>query len=1359
MTHRTVMRWLTLLALTFSTHVHGDEKLNPEPGVLWSDDFEALELHTNRHDGWGLGNPPQTSMTVKDGIVSVKEIGDRTYSHAQRYIPFDLVTNGQGFPFLKMKLAEGPGRMGVSNASTGGQGFASNLQGPGLFAIDLRKTSNLPKQKKPGMFALSLVVFGPRGHQPGPVTNIDWMKMTASNADAIEVALVDSQKEGEPGHGYVTLGDKLQLSVDTSTQVEQVTFELVDTRTGKPLKIDGRTSFPAVTDPDRLGRSWQVIVPVSFRSDTKFKTWYERKGKIHSGNTRVMAMAKVTGGPHQRLMGYMPYGFDLTTATKPGGSAKDIKAILEGKVMLEEDFDKPRAQPWRFIAGDQWVFLRGRFGELSDSSGPDGDGVWATGGEDWWSDYRVSADVAEEMDGAGSVYLAVRFQNPKNYYALEWLSSKGDSMRLVRCKDGIRYVISKSDGHKLDKLPFNMSVTVSGDFLVGYLNGQPVVDAYVGDFESGPMAIGEMGRKVLLDNIKVTRVVSEGKKSRFLRHLKFTSEMAPRYFLRDTGEMTIPFKVENTSEKPFEKVYVQVEFSEQVSSEQGKDWSEDEGAIFPSITREFSLLKPGETKPIPFRINTHHVKRGEYVLRTRVTIPREGLVRDEVFPFGIARNWNPERFNYFTWGMPRDEETIRDYVEHGHTMGIGGGRGQPIDWQYRGMPVPDEARPQRMGSSKKGSGRFHPLDLALKYGMLAGTNLQSNNGRHFPEEVYGKDSKGNRTRLPLPYHPRMREFSINFAQTFAKRYGQYPAYQLMNLNTETEYHNHTDYSELGLAKAKKEYGSAPPELATSMFGVAHTKVPGMAENGVIDDGHPLLKFYRWFWLKGEGFNEMAIDMAKAVKEVTPHMITIHDPAVRMPYFRDRHDGINPWDWTYTTPNALAMPYKLEVLRALAEPGNDKICNYVQVLWKGTIMSPENECPSATIIRLGLLHSMSRPVYSVGHWNTGWMRAPENLDRWEGVKRLHKELWKPLGPVFSNLKQDTKREVAFLVSHTNELFAPKFRGGWQKYSAFAAWHEAFLRASLPVDIVFEEDVAEGKLSNYRALFIPFCEVISRAAFEKIDKFARNGGEVIADHNLGFKVPDVKVLATNMDHMVYPNWAWRSVRNNQGVNAKKRLSLMWNTVDELKQTFGEARKKVPTADSEWLVINQREWDGTRYIFAINDKRSAGDQVGQHGVALEQGEPITGTITSPDENETKAVYDLVQHRKIDEKRKGSLLSWEYDYAPASGVLFALLSQEIARMEVKISGEVKKGEKFRIAVRILDAEGKPIHGLIPIRITLRDSQGSVSEYSDTFAVKNGAWQKEGFIASNDRIGTWSVKADDLASGLAVTKYFRVVE
>jgi hypothetical protein len=115
------MRWLTLLALTFSAHVYGDEKLNPEPGVLWSDDFEALELHTNRHDGWGLGNPPQTSMTVKDGIVSVKEIGDRTYSHAQRYIPFDLVTNGQGFPFLKMKLAKGPGRMGVSNASTGGQ--------------------------------------------------------------------------------------------------------------------------------------------------------------------------------------------------------------------------------------------------------------------------------------------------------------------------------------------------------------------------------------------------------------------------------------------------------------------------------------------------------------------------------------------------------------------------------------------------------------------------------------------------------------------------------------------------------------------------------------------------------------------------------------------------------------------------------------------------------------------------------------------------------------------------------------------------------------------------------------------------------------------------------------------------------------------------------------------------------------------------------------------------------------------------------------------------------------------------------------------------------------------------------------
>ena len=61
--------------------------------------------------------------------------------------------------------------------------------------------------------------------------------------------------------------------------------------------------------------------------------------------------------------------------------------------------------------------------------------------------------------------------------------------------------------------------------------------------------------------------------------------------------------------------------------------------------------------------------------------------------------------------------------------------------------------------------------------------------------------KSNKRRLPNPYHPKFREFSINLARTYAETYGAYPAYGLMNINTETEYHNHPDTSEQGLAWA------------------------------------------------------------------------------------------------------------------------------------------------------------------------------------------------------------------------------------------------------------------------------------------------------------------------------------------------------------------------------------------------------------------------------------------------------------------------------------------------------------------------------------------------------------------------------
>jgi hypothetical protein len=963
----------------------------------------------------------------------------------------------------------------------------------------------------------------------------------------------------------------------------------------------------------------------------------------------------------------------------------------------------------------------------------------------------------------GDFLLAARFQDPRNYYALEWSSSpegSGHILRLVRCIAGRRYEISHVTGvGGLDKPPFRLSLSVSGDYLTASLNGQQVLAGYAGDFLSGPVAIGGISRQILVDNVQVSRIVSQGKKQRFLRDFKFQYALAPRYFLRDTGKLDLPFTVTNTGTQALEQVHLDIALAGPATPSWGNEaqlGTATDTRLPPSLRLDIPRLEPGSTMTLSYPIDTRRLKSGEYVLHTRASLAREGLSRDEAYPIGIARNWNPDRFNYLTWGLPDDEAGIRDYAEHGHTLALVnvGGRGSELEWKHLGKPVPESEQPRSQGPAGLSTAKFSLLDYCLKYGILGGVNLQSNHGAHFPEEVRGK-FKNNVHGCVLPYHPRFREFSLNFARTYAQKFGAYPACRLFGINTETEFELQPDFSQVGLERSQRLFGGPPPEGCVAGDGLPGDQVPGLVTDGVIDEQHPVARYYRWFWNEGEGFNVLARDMAKVIREVNPAILTFHDPSARSPGIRDRHDGLNNFDWTYTNPNALTVPYKTEVLRSMAKPPFDVVCNYVQVLWKKGVTSPQDECPSAALIRLGLLYTTSRPVYA-GHWNTDWMRAEAHLDRWEAVKDLNETLWKPLGPVLTKLTEP-KREIAFLVSYNNLLFQYRTRMNlWSAEVFFAAWHEAFMRAGLPVNIVFEEDVAEGKLSKYKAVFIPGGQLIGRTAYDQLLAYAKQGGRVVADRQLGYAVPGVETLATDLQPLDYQNWSYSS---GGKLNAQGQVDLVWQATDEIAKVFAEARAKGPTADSKWLVVNERTWRNTRYVFAVNDHRSAGTQVGQYGVLFENGEPLTASVTIPGLRGPHFVYDLVERCRVPAKETPAGLTWEKAYAPASGTLFAILPQEISGLDLTVPEQpVQTGESFAISARLLDASGKPVQGRLPLKLTICDAQGSVSEYSDIFAFEEGAFSRTGWIAANDLPGTWSARIDDLTTGRSLIKYFKVL-
>jgi hypothetical protein len=76
---------------------------------------------------------------------------------------------------------------------------------------------------------------------------------------------------------------------------------------------------------------------------------------------------------------------------------------------------------------------------------------------------------------------------------------------------------------------------------------------------------------------------------------------------------------------------------------------------------------------------------------------------------------------------------------------------------------------------------------------------------------------------------------------------------------------------------------------------------------------------------------------------------------------------------------------------------------------------------------------------------------------------------------------------------------------------------------------------------------------------------------------------------------------------------------------------------------------------------------------------------------------------------------------------------------------------------VRVLDAASQPLDAVIPVAVTILDSEGREAEFSGYHAAVEGRLGLPIAIAANDPFGDWQVTVRERASGCAQTEYFRV--
>src|SRR5690606_39090831 len=91
----------------------------------------------------------------------------------------------------------------------------------------------------------------------------------------------------------------------------------------------------------------------------------------------------------------------------------------------------------------------------------------------------------------------------------------------------------------------------------------------------------------------------------------------------------------------------------------------------------------------------------------------------------------------------------------------------------------------------------------------------------------------------------------------------------------------------------------------SSRGVSYKGLSNFPSNRIVPDDHPILKYYKWFWRDGDGWNILHIKLHDGLKSTgRTDLYTWYDPAVRVPSIYGsggKVDYLNQWTYTYPDP--------------------------------------------------------------------------------------------------------------------------------------------------------------------------------------------------------------------------------------------------------------------------------------------------------------------------------------------------------------------------------------------------------------------------------------------------------------------------
>ena len=729
-----------------------------------------------------------------------------------------------------------------------------------------------------------------------------------------------------------------------------------------------------------------------------------------------------------------------------------------------------------------------------------------------------------------------------------------------------------------------------------------------------------------------------------------------------------------------------------------------------------------------------------------------------------------DRMPVVAWGYGGSEQILSEYgFTHGTDAGIGfTGLDNKPDKEAKAFARYDAAVAAGVKIVKYAT-VCYPKGGAAKY------QRRTRDGKR---SIYPKGKAA-----PEVANPDMLAVARTVAEMNGRAFGDHPGLGGLLAVSEARDHSFPSFNGDHI-RYREQTGRDVPELVrgrTAKGETSETRFP----DGLVPEDDPVLSYYNWFWRGGDGWPDYCGAIADVYRRYAkePTFFSFWDPAVRCPPLWcavKSVDFLNQWCYAVPEPMNVAGPLEEMFAMAKGTPGR-QVMMMTQLICYRWSVAPTNvhvkgvapewlvRHPKAgfpaippDVLTEATWSMLAKPVKGVMFhgWGCIYDTGSEsycytNPETERRFKSIAKELVAPLGPMLKRLGREQPR-VAILESGTTTLMGGGGTYGWSAPSV-----TFFQRARLDPRVIYEDEILRDGFGGTKVLYLARCRFLTKRIADKVNEFQRGGGIVVGDAKTPKCIsPDVVVPECSFSPPLLDdvaNFNANEARKKDGSDrhaaTRYAKARMQRDAENLRAALAE-RGYAPAADSSSseIVVYGRRYGSVPYLVAVNDHRDFGDYVGPWGRVMEKGLPYSGSVSLSDPGcAVGAVYELSRGGEVKFSRggKGEVVV-PVSYDTNDGRLFAFLPERISRVEAAAQGEVECGGTIKAAFRLFGKSGRPVPGLLPVEIRVRDASGRELDGAGWACAENGVCEL--MVATNldDAEGDYEVSCRDRASGLS---------